>query len=270
MARISSDPLTPYSHIGLRPAFQAGAVAVLAKPAGMGADLRGEFGERLFKTLSLMSQARVVRRFTRPVSPLPAGKPDAKLLSWPAGGHIRAVAIGASTGGPPAIHRILTEIPHPAPVPILIVQHIAEGFGEAFGRWLESTGHKIVIPQQGDYVLPGHVYLAPDNRHMTIVELGRIALFSDDTLAHTPSVDALFESAARAYGSGVLAVLLTGMGSDGAAGMKALWNAGALTIAQDESTSTIFGMPLRAIEAGGVRQVLPLHDIGPTIRRHVS
>jgi two-component system chemotaxis response regulator CheB len=185
------------------------------------------------------------------------------------GHHVcKLIAIGASTGGPSAIVSILKALPSTVLVPILIVQHIGEDFGVAFADWLNMQ-----IPQKASYAchgqalqrLSGHVLLAPPNQHLTIRQ-GRLQL-SSEPMRHScrPSIDNLFESIAQESAANTVACLLTGMGRDGAAGLLSIRQAGGYTIAQDEASSTIFGMPREAIKLDAATQVLSLHDIGPTL-----
>lgn len=180
------------------------------------------------------------------------------------------VAIGASTGGPAAIVNVLRALPAALRVPVFFVLHIDEPFGAAFAEWLESqTRHSVTHARGGEVLdsLRGQVIMAPSGRHL-IVAGGRLRL-STDPPRHScrPSIDVLFESLAIDRGAEVVACLMTGMGRDGAAGLLAIRRAGGFTIAQDESTSVIYGMPREAVALGGAQAVLPLDEIGPQIVR---
>jgi two-component system chemotaxis response regulator CheB len=187
------------------------------------------------------------------------------------GGAPEAVLIGASTGGPPAIERILCDLGGDVPVPILVVQHMPAGFTRAFAERLNiQLPLEVREPVDGEPLQPGTVYIARGGFHLRIAP-GRqrlVAAVSSEprNTPHRPSVDELFTSAAEA-GARAVAILLTGMGQDGAEGMARLAAQGALTIAQDEATSTIFGMPRAAAAIGGVREMLPLSEIGARLRR---
>jgi two-component system chemotaxis response regulator CheB len=180
----------------------------------------------------------------------------------------RVLALGASTGGPAAIVKVLRALPRDLPVPVLFVLHIDEPFGTVFAEWLDNqTPHRVAYARDRESLdsLPGQVVMAPPGRHL-MIERGRLRLSSDPP-RHScrPSVDVLFESLAADRGAEVLACLLTGMGRDGAAGLLAIRRTGGFTIAQDESTSIIYGMPREAALLGAAQLILPLHQIGPQI-----
>ncbi|HVR10859.1 MAG TPA: chemotaxis-specific protein-glutamate methyltransferase CheB [Thermoanaerobaculia bacterium] len=181
------------------------------------------------------------------------------------------IAVGASTGGPPAIERILSDLGGELAVPVAIVQHMPPAFTRSFAKRLDA---RLPLPvreaSHHERLLPGVVYIAPGGRHL-VIERRREALRAvlseaPEPALHRPSVDVLFTSAAAATGGRLVAVLLTGMGLDGAAGMAELAQAGVHTIAQDRATSVIFGMPRAAIEAGSATEVLALENIGPRLR----
>jgi two-component system chemotaxis response regulator CheB len=176
---------------------------------------------------------------------------------------IQVVAIGASTGGPPAIQTILKGLPKDFPVPILVVQHIAAGFMGGMVDWLrQTTPLQVQLGVHGAPALPGNVYLAPDGSHMGLLPGGRILLSKDEPEnGLRPAVSFLFRSVANAGGARALGVLLTGMGRDGADELKVLKDNGAVTIAQDAETSVIHGMPGEAIRLGAARYTLPPEQI---------
>jgi two-component system, chemotaxis family, protein-glutamate methylesterase/glutaminase len=182
--------------------------------------------------------------------------------------HYRVVAIGASTGGPAAIVKVLRALPPGLRVPVLFVLHIAEPFAAAFAKWLESQApHRVAYARDRESIdsLRGQVIMAPPGRHLKVAG-GRLHL-SADPPRHScrPSVDVLFESLAVENGAEVVACLLTGMGRDGAAGLLAIRRAGGFTLAQDECTSVIYGMPREAVLLDAAQMVLPLNQIGPQI-----
>jgi two-component system chemotaxis response regulator CheB len=179
----------------------------------------------------------------------------------------RIIGIGASTGGPQALERVLGHLPADFPLPLLCVQHIAEGFMHGLVTWLASCCRiRVGIAKEGAQPLSGTAYFPPDDRHIEIDDAGAFRCSSALPFGgHRPSVDIAFSSLARRYGAAAVGVLLTGMGSDGAQGMLDITRAGGLTIAQDEESSVVFGMPKRAIELGGARHVLPLDQIGPAL-----
>jgi two-component system chemotaxis response regulator CheB len=178
------------------------------------------------------------------------------------------VAIGASTGGPGAIINVLRSLPPRFHLPILLVLHINEMFASAFAEWLDGqSSRRAAYAREGDPVEAhaGRVVIAPPERHLA-VRNGRLRLTDDaERYSCRPSVDVLFESVAREYGPAAAAVLLTGMGRDGASGLLDIRRAGGFTIAQDEATSVVYGMPREAALIGAAEQVLPLDEIGPAI-----
>ncbi|MEA2694345.1 MAG: two-component system, chemotaxis family, protein-glutamate methylesterase/glutaminase [Acidobacteriota bacterium] len=181
-------------------------------------------------------------------------------------GEIQVVVIGASTGGPPAIERILKDLGASITVPVAVVQHMPAGFTRAFAERLNAyLPLQVREAMDREPLLPGTVYIAPGGMHLTIVWDGsglKSVLATEPAATHRPSVDVLFNSAAAAVGRRAAAVLLTGMGHDGARGMAELARAGARTFAQDEATSVIYGMPKAAVLAGAVGESLPLGVIG--------
>jgi len=174
----------------------------------------------------------------------------------------KIITMGASTGGPQALTYILTKLPLKIP-PILIVQHMPEGFTGQFAERLDRMcKFKVKEAEEGDYISENLVLIAPGGFHMTVSKTGRIHLEDGPLIHHVkPAVDPMMETAARYYKSKVIGVLLTGSGRDGALGMMRIKENGGITIAQDEKTSVIFGMPRAAIEKGCVDIVLPLHEI---------
>lgn len=176
-------------------------------------------------------------------------------------GTYRAIGIGASVGGPQALAAVLGGLPADLPLPVLIVQHMADGFGHSLVQWLDRTvAVPVALAEDGEALRPG-AWLAPDGAHLRLVRTLRFSL--DRTTvhgSHRPSFDVLLESLADALGAAAVGVVLTGMGRDGAEGIQAIAGAGGLTIAQDEESSAVFGMPAAAIESGAA-EVLPLERI---------
>jgi two-component system chemotaxis response regulator CheB len=239
-------------------ALEAGALAVVSKPRGFGHPEHDQEARKLLETVKAMAEVKVVKRWSRarrvePVSVAPPVK-EAKV---PAAG-VQLVAIGASTGGPIALQTILAGLPKPFPVPILVVQHIAVGFLEGLMEWLGgTTGLQVCIAEHGQSVLPNHVYLAPDDIHMGVNKRSQVVLSRTDANdGLRPSVAHLFASVTDSFGDRAAGVLLTGMGRDGAAGLKRMHDAGALTIAQDQESSIVFGMPGEAVRLGATDYVL--------------
>ncbi len=252
-------------------ALQAGAVEVMEKPNGHEAP--GAWEQKLVATVKLVSRIAVIthpraKLEGRPRAPLPLPeRPQPKV----APGRHSLVVVGASTGGPNALAEVFRGLPRDFPLPILFVLHIGEPFARSFANWLSQrirlpvrmATHGELVPPPGKSV----VVMAPANRHL-LVRGGRLWL-SDEPERHgcRPAVDVLFESVSREYGSRAIAVLLTGMGRDGAAGMLAIRRAGGVTLAQDRGTSVVFGMPKEAIECGGAEQVVPLPQIAAALSK---
>lgn len=173
------------------------------------------------------------------------------------------VAVGASAGGPAALHQILSRLDANFALPIVITQHITPGFVDGMVRWLDDASPiKVKVAERGEALRQGVAYIAPDGHHLTI-GADRTVKFSDEALVagHRPSATMLFASAAKAYGAGVLAVILTGMGKDGVEGLAAIRRAGGTVLAQNEESSAVFGMPKAAIEAGCTDEVISLDGI---------
>jgi len=239
-------------------AVEAGAVAVVAKPHGPGHADHASASHRLVQTVKAMSQVKVVRRWARagsqevrpsaPIRPVRAGSSAAR---------IRIVAIGASTGGPLVLQTLLSNLPKRYAAPVLIVQHIAAGFLPGLADWLgKTTGFPIRIASHGEPLMNGHAYLAPDGIHMG-VQSGRIALMRGEPRdGLRPSVGHMFDSVAAAYGAAAAGVLLTGMGRDGAEELGSMRRKGAMTIAQDEESCVVFGMPGQAVRLGAAEYIL--------------
>ncbi len=243
----------------------SGALMVFGKPHGLPEDDPG--AHELIKVVKAMSDVKVVRRRW----PAKNSKPVAKKAPSPSirpSHSYRIVAVGASTGGPPALQTILGDFPTTFPAPVVLVQHISKGFTAGLARWLnETVPIRVVLAKNGELLLPGTVYVAPDDVHLQVTRERRAALLKQNPLdGHRPSVTALFNSVAKHYGAGALGVLLTGMGRDGADGLYAIKQEGGYTIAQDEASSIVFGMPKEAIAMDAALKVLALDAIGRNIR----
>lgn len=245
-------------------AIESGALAVLSKPAGLGHPEHDHTKAELVRTVKLMSEVKVVRRWPRyrPPEEIPETSLCNGIRLQATQSQPRIVAIGASTGGPPVLQTILAALPKNFPIPVLIVQHIAAGFTKGLVEWLaQSSSLPVHLPTHGQVVLPGHVYVAPDGLHM-VVGADHVQLRSDEPEnGLRPSVACLFRSVAKAYGPSAVGVLLTGMGKDGAWELKLMKEQGAVTIAQDRETSVVHGMPGEAIRLGGATYVLPPEKI---------
>jgi two-component system chemotaxis response regulator CheB len=240
-------------------AMRAGALMVVAKPDNPQSALFDGRREQFLAMAKAMSQVKVVRRWaprTQVVTPPVA-------LRRAPGARLRLVAIAASTGGPAALQRILADLPGDFPAPILVVQHIAAGFVEGLAGWLgASCNLRVKVAEHGEPLLKRSVFLAPDDRHLGVTADARVIVADAPPVnGFRPSGTYLFASAARAYGAAVAAVILTGMGSDGVEGLKAVKAAGSQVLAQDEATSVVYGMPREAVASGVVDAVLPVDGV---------
>ncbi|GEO82871.1 chemotaxis-specific protein-glutamate methyltransferase CheB [Pararhodospirillum oryzae] len=254
-------------------AVSRGAVDVVAKPA-LGTREQQEFlaKARLVSGVRVITHVRALRlpAASRP-GPPPArsgGAPAALAVPSP-GRRGGAFAIASSTGGPQALARLLGDLPRDFPEPVLIAQHIADGFAPGMAEWLATLSTLPVrMGQEGEALTPGTVYIAPSEVHLTVTR-GRRLAWQERTPKdlYRPSCDRLLESAAVAFGRACVGIILTGMGSDGAKGLAAIRAAGGETIAQDEASSVIFGMNRVAIEQGAVGHVLPLEGIAGAMVR---
>lgn len=239
-------------------AMEAGALAVLPRPAGPGHPNHETEVRELLRLIRAMSEVKVLRRWprSRPTSVL-RPPPQTGLGQPPS--RPRVVAIGASTGGPPVLQSILAALPREYPLPILIVQHMTAGFIQGFCEWL-AMGSALTVRVACDWELlrPGHVYLAPDDAHMKVGWGNRIVLSQEEPEnGLRPAVSCLFRSVAEVYGGASVAGLLTGMGRDGAQELRLLRDKGALTFAQDRESSVVHGMPGEAIRLDAATLILP-------------
>jgi two-component system chemotaxis response regulator CheB len=250
-------------------ALAAGAVDVLEKPRGDDSD--SEWERNFIATVKLIARIRVITHLRGKLggaSRAYSGQP--MIAVDPAGPRhpLKIIAIGASTGGPGALVELLRALTPELVLPILLVIHINEPFGTAFADWLDGqTGRRVAYARDGEPVaaMAGRVAMAPSDHHL-IVSKGRLHLSrGEERHSCRPSVDVLFESVASEFGASAAACLLTGMGHDGAAGLLDIRNAGGLTIAQDEATSVVYGMPREAVLLGAAEHVLPLGAIGPAL-----
>ena len=243
-------------------AIRAGALTVLPKPVGIGSSDYQRESRNLQNTVKAMAGVSVIHhRKYHSAKPQTLPPVDATSMNIPA--HLpEIVAIVASTGGPGALGEIVSLLPADFPLPIVIVQHITPDFLPSMIKWLDMVSLlSVSIASEGDSPRPGNVYLAPGNTHLSL-DHRRCFRFVDDIKArYTPSGNVMLQSVAQQYEANAIGIVLTGMGDDGAEGLRAMYHAGAYTIAQDEATSAVFGMPRAAIEMGGARQVLPLSDI---------
>jgi two-component system chemotaxis response regulator CheB len=238
-------------------ALSLGAFDFVAKPNDVSARMP-EIARELIAKIKAAAQSRGVR--VSPVAqPASSGKVSLNAKNLPT----RVVAIGVSTGGPNALQYVLSQLPGDFPGSILVVQHMPEGFTEMFARRLdEVSAIAVKEAQSGDVLLAGRALICPGSRHLKVkrLPLGDVAVLSDEPRVngHRPSVDVLFHSVAEEFGAGGVAVLMTGMGEDGAHGMGEVKAAGGMTIAQSEDSCVVFGMPKAAIERGFAVRVVGL------------
>jgi two-component system, chemotaxis family, protein-glutamate methylesterase/glutaminase len=280
-------------------ALRAGALVLLRKPPGPGHPHYPAEAATLTTTVQLMADVKVVRRHCQRLSdPNGAAVGVAAAPDAPAGtaaavtgaargapvaaprttagavravtptlartGQPRIIAVAASTGGPAALATLLAALgADPPPVPIVVVQHIVAGFDQGLASWLDEVSPLPVdLATDGHLLRPGEVVLAPAHLHLGVTATGRAGLSPAPPIGpHRPSATYLFRSVARAYADGAVGVVLTGMGDDGAAGLRSVKDAGGLVLAQDESTSVVYGMPAAAVAAGAVDHTLPLDQI---------
>lgn len=265
MCEIPTPILVVISRGGAEAGFMAlskGALEVIAKT-----DLDPDRAREFVEQVKILSKARVI---THVMGRNRTGQDVAvKEEKLP---FRNIIAIAASTGGPNALNVILPNFPKDFGCPIVIAQHIAEGFVAGLVEWLAKISKVAVrVAGHGDLLLPRHVYVSPPDRHMVVNYENRIALVERklQDLYH-PSCDALLASVATVYGAKAIGVILTGMGSDGVKGLLKIKEMKGRTIAQDEGSSIVYGMPLRAVEAGCVDMSLPLEKIGEKLLRMVS
>lgn len=264
--------------------LEAGAIDVYPKPRGGLSSASDALTRELATKIKVLSGVVPIRRHTHHTAhpteqaggaTSPCISPDSvatiNSFSTPSasGTTPTLIAIGASTGGPQALLTILSALPARFPLPILCVQHISHGFLEEMVRWLNGhTPLAVQVAEHGKEPMPGCVYFPQEDKHLEITDKGRFSMDSggiQDT--HRPSVDVTFQSLARVHKKGGVAVLLTGMGRDGADGMQAVSQARGVTIAQDEASCVVFGMPKQAMDLGAVHQVLPVSDIARALCR---
>jgi two-component system chemotaxis response regulator CheB len=247
--------------------LQAGAVDIFPKPTG------SDYVEYEQIKQKLLAKIRLLSTVTVKAKPIPVvsasfgtGLPTvAPTLATTATGALRAIAIGAATGGPQAIHKIITALPPNLPCPVICAQHISEGFLGGLISWLnEDSRLRSKVATVGEIPAPGTVYFAPEKSHLELDAQGKFIYTNFTSVTGTcPSIDALFKSVARVYGAATAGILLTGTSLDGVEGMKAIAGAGGTTIAQNEQTCVVFGMSKAAIAAGAAQKVLGIHEIAP-------
>src|SRR5580704_10550223 len=247
-------------------ALSLGAFDFVAKPHDVSARMP-QIAAELIAKIKAAAQSRGVR-----VRPVPDIFPrSTKLALDPKRLPTRLVAIGVSTGGPQALQHVLSQLPGDFPATIVVVQHMPEGFTEMFARRLdESCSIGVKEAQSGDLLLAGRVLICPGSRHIKVkrLPLGDIVVLSDDPRVngHRPSVDVLFKSLAEEFGAKGVAVIMTGMGEDGAQSLGLVKAAGGMTIAQSEDSCVVYGMPKAAIERGFAMRVVALDVLANTLQ----
>jgi two-component system chemotaxis response regulator CheB len=248
-------------------ALRAGALAVVDKPASSTHEDYGALADKLCTQLAIMSEVHVVRQ--RSIAPRPLVPPSSGRI---ASTRYRMLGIAASTGGPGALMQVLCGLGSGFPLPIAVVQHMTPSFLTGFADWLQSvTPFSVSIVDRPMQLLPGKVYLAPPREsHMIVNDTMGLCEDRPPIGGHRPSANALFSSMARSLAGDAIGVQLTGMGDDGAAGLLELRRAGAYTIAEDESTAVVYGMPGAAAQLGAIRETLPLGEIAPRILKLIA
>ncbi|MEZ5498491.1 MAG: chemotaxis response regulator protein-glutamate methylesterase [Steroidobacteraceae bacterium] len=263
-------------------ALAIGAVDFLPKPQLDIAGTLREYGDELIAKVRMAAGARV-RPYDARQSPPTAALTDAIAPRLSADAVLpksvplrnlrttdRLIAIGASTGGTEAIKDVLTQLPHDTPG-VVVTQHIPKAFSGPFARRMDACcAMSVCEAQDGQQILPGHVYIAPGDQHLLVVRDGAryVCRLDNGSLVnrHKPAVDVLFRSVAQQVGRNAIGVILTGMGKDGAEGLKEMLDAGAATVAQDEASSVVWGMPGEAVAIGAAQFVMPLERIAAKIR----
>ncbi|WP_410015414.1 chemotaxis response regulator protein-glutamate methylesterase [Sodalis sp. C49] len=252
------------SEITLR-ALELGAIDFVTKPQTGLRDGMLAYSEAIAEKIRTASRARLPQRRSTDAAPI---------IHVPLLSSEKLIAIGASTGGTEAIRHVLEPLPANSPA-LLITQHMPPGFTRSFAERLNKLCQITVKEaEDGERILPGHAYIAPGARHMELARSGanyQIRLHDGEPVnRHRPSVDVLFHSVAQFAGRNAVGVILTGMGNDGAAGMLAMRNAGAYTLAQDESSCVVFGMPREAIAMGASNETVPLHQMSQRMMAQIS
>ncbi|MBU3629093.1 chemotaxis protein CheB [Polynucleobacter sp. AP-Reno-20A-A9] len=240
--------------------LSAGAIDVMPKPRATGGIIGKEDGLKLVERIRIINGVKYIPRKKGQPIPPPSAKCLIPRLVLP-----KIIVMGASTGGPQAFEVILSGLKNHFSIPIVCIQHISHGFLAGMLTWLRGICPLIIeTATEGGFPMPGHIYFPPDGMHLTFSNNGAFVICPpnlDDM--YCPSIDKLFHSTAEVYGNSAVAVILSGMGRDGANGMKTIFDAGGDTVAQDEDSSIIFGMPAVAINLGVICNVLSANEIAP-------
>jgi two-component system chemotaxis response regulator CheB len=277
---VISSTIDPAERHKAFPLLAAGAVDVFAKPDAATPFEQG--AAELVQKIKLLSGVVVIthRRsgvnavasgtvVTRPSAPPVTPDHVPPVLPPSKAGLIRVVAVGASTGGPQVLQTIFGGLPANFPCPIICVQHISQGFLSGLVEWLDAQCRlHVKIASNGEVAMPGTIYFPQENTHLEIDSQGRLIYAYTPTVdGHKPSVTVTFDSVARHYGHSALGILLTGMGADGASGLESIMRAGGTTLAQDEASCVVFGMPRQAILRGAAHFVLPPDELTRSLIR---
>jgi two-component system chemotaxis response regulator CheB len=248
-------------------ALRAGALTLLLKPAGPVDPNHEQACRELVNTVRAMADVKVVRHHrtsvpvvvSRPLKTAPPTSTDSTA--------IKICAVATSTGGPPALQKIFGAVPGDFPMPIVVVQHIAKGFTEGLAEWMDSNlALTVKVAKNGERLLPGTMYFAPDDHHLGVGRDGTARLSDAPPIGgFRPSGTHLFRSVAESYGSRTLALILTGMGCDGVEGLRNIREVGGTIFAQDEATCVVNGMPGAAVAAGLADQVVPLDRMAQAV-----
>lgn len=246
-------------------AIRRGALEVMSKP-----ELNSASAAEFVAKVRMLATVPVITHLRRR-NGTPAAAPAAAAEPAPAGplaSYRRIFAIASSTGGPQALAQVLSQLPAGFPCPVLIAQHISDGFAAGMAQWLAGLCRLPVrLGADGEFILPGTIYISPSEAHMAVTPSRRIALLPRHAgdIYH-PSCDVLLKSVAAVFGAKAIGVILTGMGHDGAEGLDGIRKTGGMTIAQDEASSVIYGMNGVAVARGAAQRILPVAEIGPALR----
>ena len=256
----------PLAHLSFK-ALEVGALDVLPKPHAAEMKTGTTFMRTLIQQVKMLSKVPVIAHMAGR-EPHPHLPPISVRIESPT----KIIAIASSTGGPKVLTELLGALPEGFPAAILLVQHIADGFSDGLIHWLSKHCEmRVALATPGEVIEPGAIYLGPNGRHLMVHRNGLLGLQdSPPVKGFRPSANVLFESVARVYGSKAIGVVLTGMGADGADGIRAIREAGGQTFAQDQETSLVFGMPKAAIETDSVDHVLPAEKIPEELVRLVT
>lgn len=246
-------------------ALRAGALTVVEKPAGPNSASYERLADTICTQLFIMSSVPVIRR--RSIGAPRDMRPEPRSVAGGAFERLDFLALAASTGGPPALAKVLSALPSNFPAPVLLVQHMGAAFMEGFAKWLDGLcAMPVILAEDGVQAEAGCIYVAPGDRHLSIRSSGVLRTTNDPPVGgQRPAANVLFGALAEAAPTRTVAALLTGMGEDGAQGLSRLHQGGAHTIAEHASTAVVNGMPAAAVRLRAARDILPLDLIGPRI-----